>query len=145
MKKDDVKKLTKLGENTSYKSYENPNSEILEVFPNKFPARKYTVNYTFTEFTSLCPKTGQPDFATIKIDYIPANWCIETKSLKMYFLAFRNQGAFMETITNQILSDCVDVCNPKWMRVTANFAARGATEVNVIVEHNEEENENEKD
>jgi 7-cyano-7-deazaguanine reductase len=135
MKKDNVSSLTKLGEaGTKYK-YDSPDKKMLEVFDNTFPDRDYTVNLIFHEFTSLCPKTGQPDFAIITIEYVPDLYCIETKSLKVYFLSYRNQGAFMETITNQILCDCADVCKPRWMKVTSKFNVRGGTSIRVCVEY----------
>jgi 7-cyano-7-deazaguanine reductase len=139
MKKDDVSKLTKLGDhNTKYEYYE-PNPNLLETFPNKYPNRDYITEFVFKEFTSLCPKTGQPDFATISVRYIPKEKCIETKSLKLYFLSFRQHGSFMETITNMILEDLVAVCSPKWMKITANFNARGGTLINVEAEYHENE------
>ena len=77
------------------------------------------------EFTSVCPKTGLPDFATIELEYIPGDTCIELKSLKYYYLDFRNKGIFYEAVTNQMLDDLVGACNPRWMRITGRFAARG--------------------
>jgi len=137
MKKDNVKNLINLGSKKTVYQYNNPGSHLLEVFDNQFPHRKYRTEFVFNEFTSLCPKTHQPDFATISLEYCPKDKCIETKSLKIYYLAFRNEGAFMETITNQILEDCVKVCDPHWMRVTANFNARGGTLINVIASYPE--------
>jgi 7-cyano-7-deazaguanine reductase len=133
--KDDIKKLTQLGNHGTKYVYNNPTSEMLETFQNKFPQRNYVTQFIFNEFTSLCPKTGQPDFATITIEYIPDQLCIETKSLKIYFLAFRNLGSFMETITNIILDDCVSVCKPRYMKVTSNFNPRGGTFINIIAEY----------
>lgn len=134
MKKDNVKNLAQLGTQSSFR-YENPGEDILEIFHNQFPARNYITEFIFNEFTSLCPKTKHPDFATITIQYIPNKYCIETKSLKLYFLAFRNQGAFMETITNQILEDCAKVCKPRWMKVHTESNARGGTLINVMTEY----------
>lgn len=136
MKQDNTKTLTKLGSKETIYQYNEPNKELLETFENQYPNRKYTTQFIFNEFTSLCPKTGQPDFATITVEYIPNKLCIETKSLKVYFLAYRNQGAFMETITNQILEDCAAVCQPHQMKITSNFNARGGTLINVIAEYN---------
>ena len=127
--KDDVSQLTKLGDKKKYERYSNPTLEILEIFPNKFPGRDYTVNYIFHEFTSRCPLTGQPDFAVVTVEYIPDKFCIETKSLKLYYLAYRDEGMFMETITNKILDDLVAVCRPRYMRVQACFNPRGGTDI----------------
>lgn len=134
---DNISELKHLGSAKTEYIYNNPNIELLETFENKYPSRKYITEFIFTEFTSLCPKTGQPDFATIKIQYIPGKRCIETKSLKLYFLSFRQYGSFMETITNKILEDCCFICNPQWMKVTSNFNARGGTLINVEAEYNE--------
>lgn len=131
---DDVKQLTQLGNNTVYK-YENPDKSILETFPNKNPDRDYIITLEFPEFTSLCPKTGQPDFANIVIEYIPDKECIESKSLKLYFFAFRNFGAFMETITNKILTDIVEACHPRWCKVTGDFNPRGALKIIVTADY----------
>lgn len=97
----------------------------LETFPNPNPGRNYTIKHVNPEFTSVCPKTGLPDFATIELEYIPDATCIELKSLKYYYLDFRNKGIFYEAVTNQMLDDLVAACNPRWMRVTGRFAARG--------------------
>lgn len=125
MKKDNVRSLTKLGSTRTEYKYNEPHSSILETFENKFPHRGYSINLDFREFTSLCPKTGQPDFAEIFIEYVPDKKCIETKSLKLYLFAFRQSGTFMETITNVILEDCVRACHPIKMTVVADFKARG--------------------
>lgn len=133
-RKDQVEHITKLGnQNTKY-VYDNPTADILETFPNQYPERDYVTEFVFGEFTSLCPKTGQPDFATISVRYIADKKCIETKSLKLYFLTFRQYGSFMETITNKILEDLVSVCDPRWMKITSNFNARGGTLINVEAE-----------
>lgn len=134
MMKDDVSQLTQLGTSGTKHQYSSPSADLLETFPNQYPKRDYTTEFVFTEFTSVCPKTGQPDFATIKIEYVSREKCIETKSLKTYFLAYRNEPTFMETLTNRILEDCVKVAQPKWMRVTAQFNSRGGTFINVIAE-----------
>jgi 7-cyano-7-deazaguanine reductase len=97
----------------------------LEIFPNPNPARNYTIMQVNPEFTSVWPKTGLPDFATIVLEYIPGDTCIELKSLKYYYLDFRNKGIFYEAVTNQMLDDLVAACNPRWMRITGRFAARG--------------------
>jgi len=132
--RDDVTQLTTLGSSTTY-AYDHPSAKILEVFPNKFPGRRYQVNLEFPEFTSLCPKTGQPDFAHITISYIPRDLCVESKSLKLYLFAFRNEGSFMETITNTILNDIVSACSPVWCRVVGNFAPRGGIRIRVVATH----------
>ena len=110
-------------------------SKNLEVFSNPSPDRDYIIRFECPEFTCLCPKTGQPDFAVIEIRYIPDKLCIETKSLKLYFFAFRNFGSFIETITNKILEDLVSVCQPKWMQVIGKFNPRGGVVLNVTAEH----------
>ena len=99
--------------------------KLLETFENEFPNRDYTIIHTAPEFTSLCPKTGQPDFATIDIDYIPDKLCIELKSLKLYLNSYRSEGVFFESVTNKILDDLVKVCSPRYMLVTAEFNVRG--------------------
>lgn len=132
MKKDNTSTLKSLGSKETNYKYENPTVEILEVFENKFFERNYTILLQTEEFTSLCPKTGQPDFASITIEYVPDKKCIETKSLKLYLFAFRQIGTFMETIVNTILEDCVQACSPRYMKVIGNFKARGGIS-NVIV------------
>lgn len=99
--------------------------KILETFENKFPERNYRVVHTAPEFTSLCPKTGQPDFATMIVDYIPDKLCIELKSLKFYLNSYRNDGIFFESVTNTILEDLVAACSPRYMKLTADFKVRG--------------------
>ena len=100
---------------------------ILEAFPNPKPQRDYQIELVFPEFTSVCPVTGQPDFATITIRYVPDRHCVEMKSLKLYFYAFRNKGIFYEGVTNQILDDLVAVLKPRRMTVVGEFAVRGGT------------------
>ena len=102
-----------------------PTCRMLEVFPNPAPQRSYTIKHTCGEFTSVCPKTGQPDFATIELEYIPDETCIELKSLKLYYQSFRNKGIFYEAVVNQLLDELSRACTPRWMRVTGNFAVRG--------------------
>ncbi len=99
--------------------------KILEVFDNQYPERDYNIVHTAPEFTSLCPKTGQPDFATIVVEYIPDKFCIELKSLKLYLNSFRDDGIYFESVTNKILDDLVKVCKPRYMLVTAEFNVRG--------------------
>ena len=133
--KDNTENLTKLGSAYTKYEYSTPNKDLLEVFPNQFPNRRYTTEFIFNEFTSLCPKTGQPDFATITIQYIPDKNCIETKSLKLYLLSYRQHGSFMETIVNNILEHLISACAPRQMKVIGNFNARGGTLINVIAEY----------
>lgn len=97
----------------------------LETFVNPNPERDYNINFTCPEFTCLCPKTGQPDFATIKISYIPDKLCVELKSLKLYLWSYRNEGAFHEAVTNKILDDLVSVTKPRFMEITGDFFVRG--------------------
>lgn len=103
----------------------NDKRKILEVFENKYPDRDYTITHVAPEFTSLCPKTGQPDFATITVEYIPDLLCVELKSLKLYLHSYRNDGIFYESLTNQILDDLVAVVKPRHMRIIAEFNVRG--------------------
>ena len=110
-------------------------SRELELFPNPQPARDYTIRIDIPEFTCLCPKTGQPDFATLKLEYIPDRQCVELKSLKLYVWSFRDQGAFHEAVTNEILDDLVKAAQPRFMRLTAIFNVRGGIGTTVIAEH----------
>jgi 7-cyano-7-deazaguanine reductase len=103
----------------------NKKQKLLDTFKNEFPNRDYTIIHTAPEFTSLCPKTGQPDFATITIEYIPDKLCIELKSLKIYFNSYRNEGLFFESATNKILDDLAAVCKPRYMLISADFNVRG--------------------
>jgi len=110
-------------------------SKELETFANPNPERAYTIRIRVPEFTCLCPKTGQPDFATLLIDYVPNQRCVELKSLKLYVWSYRDKGAFHEAVTNQILDDLVRACEPRFMRLTAEFNVRGGIYTNVVVEH----------
>jgi len=110
-------------------------SRELELFPNPQPERDYTIRISIPEFTCLCPKTGQPDFATLLLEYIPDRQCVELKSLKMYVWSFRNEGAFHEAVTNEILDDLVNATAPRFMRLTAIFNVRGGIGTTVIAEH----------
>ena len=100
---------------------------ILESFANPQPRRDYEIEFAFPEFTSICPVTGQPDFATITLTYVPDRLCVEMKSLKLYYLAYRNQGIFYEGVVNAILDDLVSVVKPRRMTVVGEFAVRGGT------------------
>jgi 7-cyano-7-deazaguanine reductase len=110
-------------------------SRDLELFPNPQPSRDYTIRINIPEFTCLCPKTGQPDFATLLLEYIPDQHCVELKSLKMYVWSFRDQGAFHEAVTNEILDDLVSATAPRFMRLSAIFNVRGGIDTTVIAEH----------
>lgn len=113
-------------------------SKNLETFDNPNPDTDYTIRIRIPEFTCLCPKTGQPDFATIYIDYIPDQKCVELKALKMYMWSFRDEGAFHEKVTNDMLAKLVDVTNPRFMRVTGEFNVRGGVYTSVVAEHRAE-------
>lgn len=113
-------------------------SKDLETFSNPQSERDYTIRFDIPEFTCLCPKTGQPDFATIKIEYVPAKLCVELKSLKLYMWSFRDEGAFHEAITNRILEDLVQAISPNFMRVRAEFYVRGGIYTTVVAEHRNE-------
>ncbi len=113
-------------------------SKELETFDNPNPERDYTIRIRMPEFTCLCPKTGQPDFAELLLEYVPDQLCVELKSLKLYIWAFREQGAFHEAVTNEILADLVAATNPRFMRLTADFKVRGGIYTLVTVEHRHE-------
>jgi 7-cyano-7-deazaguanine reductase len=106
----------------------------LETFPNQFPEREYMIEIECPEFTSVCPKTGQPDFGTLSITYIPGQKCVELKSLKLYLQKFRNEGIFYEHITNRILDDLVAMVEPRWMQLVAAFTPRGGITTKVTAE-----------
>ncbi len=110
-------------------------SPILESFPNPNPGRAYEIRFDCPEFTCLCPKTGQPDFATIRIRYTPGERCVELKSLKLYLWSYRDQGAFHEAITNQIVDDLVAVLDPRKLTVEGDFYVRGGIRTVVEVSH----------
>ena len=107
----------------------------MEAFDHPLPNRDYRIHLEIPEFTCLCPKTGQPDFARLILDYIPDKKCIELKSLKLYIWSFRDQGVFHEAVTNQILDDLIALLKPRFIRITAKFFVRGGIFTNVIVEH----------
>lgn len=110
-------------------------SKELETFPNPTPERDYTIRIRVPEFTCLCPKTGQPDFATLHIEYVPDQRCVELKSLKLYVWSYRNEGAFHEAVTNRILNDLAAACAPRFMRLSAEFNVRGGIYTTVVAEH----------
>jgi 7-cyano-7-deazaguanine reductase len=107
----------------------------IEVFDNPRPRREYVIRHTCPEFTSVCPKTGNPDFGTITVEYVPNQLCIELKSLKLYFFGFRQQGIFYEAAVNQILDDLVAACRPQKMTVTGEFNVRGGISSVVTASH----------
>jgi len=110
-------------------------SKDLETFDNPMPERDYTIRIEMPEFTCLCPKTGQPDFATLYLEYVPEAKCVELKSLKMYIWSYRDEGAFHEKVTNTILDDLVKATAPRFMRLTAKFSVRGGIYTSVVAEH----------
>ena len=107
----------------------------VETFENKYPAREYTVTIRNPEYTSVCPMTGNPDFGTIIIDYVPDKLCLELKSLKLYFLGFRDKGVFYESLVNEILDDLVEACSPRLMKVTGDFTPRGGITSTIVAEY----------
>ena len=113
----------------------NPSAARFETFANPNPERDYHIHMEIPEFTCLCPKTGQPDFATLYLDYIPHQTCVELKSLKLYIWSYRNEGAFHEAVTNRILGDLVAATQPRFMRLTAVFNVRGGVYTHVVAEH----------
>ena len=110
-------------------------SKSLETFPNPQPGRDYVIHMEIPEFTCLCPKTGQPDFAVLTLDYIPEKLCVELKSLKLYIWSYRDEGAFHEAVTNRILDDLARATKPRFMRLTAKFFVRGGIFTTVVAEH----------
>jgi 7-cyano-7-deazaguanine reductase len=126
--KKDLSQLTLLGRKA------RP-SKKLEVFPNHHPERRYTVTLCTNEFTCLCPATGQPDFASITIKYIPDRWILESKSLKLYLWSYRQEGVFHEHVVNTICDDVVKVLDPYWIEVTGVFGSRGGIAISVVATH----------
>jgi 7-cyano-7-deazaguanine reductase len=110
-------------------------SRRLQTFANPTPHRDYRIHMEIPEFTCLCPKTGQPDFATLVLDYVPDRRCVELKSLKLYIWSYRGEGAFHEDVTNRILEDLVKATRPRFMRLTARFNVRGGIFTTVVAEH----------
>ena len=117
------------------KAVESPSAEQLETFPNPAPGRDYTIEIVCPEFTSLCPKTGQPDFGTIRIRYTPDELCVELKSLKLYLWSFRDEGHFHEAVTNRILDDLVQLLAPRKMVIEADFMVRGGIHTVIEARH----------
>jgi len=112
----------------------------LELFDNPYPRRNYRITIRCPEFTSVCPRTGQPDFGEIVIEYCPDKTCIELKSLKFYMQSYRNKGIFYEALTNEILDDLSNSCKPRWMKVTSHFTPRGGITTEVTAEYKAESN-----
>ena len=125
-------KPSSLGQTTTYASKD------LETFPNPHPERDFTIRMEIPEFTCLCPKTGQPDFAKFYLEYVPEQTCVELKSLKLYMWSFREEGAFHEDVTNNILDDLVKATQPRFMRLVGDWNVRGGIYTKVIVEHRAE-------
>ena len=107
----------------------------IELFENPHPERDYYITIRCPEFTSICPRTGQPDFGEIIIEYCPDKSCIELKSLKFYMQGYRNKGIFYETLTNNILEDLIGLCKPRWMKVTSQFKPRGGITTEIVTEY----------
>jgi 7-cyano-7-deazaguanine reductase len=126
--------LTLLGHSEA-KIPSSPAQARLEIFPNPAPERNYRIHFETDDFTSLCPVTGQPDFARIDIDYVPDRLCVESKSLKFYLASYRNEHAFNEAVTNRILDDFVKACAPREVIITAQFSARGGIALTVRAEY----------
>jgi 7-cyano-7-deazaguanine reductase len=110
-------------------------SSALEIFANPSPQRDYTIRIRIPEFTCLCPKTGQPDFAELLLEYVPDRLCVELKSLKLYVWSYRDQGAFHEAVTNRIVADLVAALEPRFLRLGADFNVRGGIYTSVVAEH----------
>ena len=111
-----------------------PSKKALETFPNPQPDRDYTIRMRIPEFTCLCPKTGQPDFATLYLEYVPDSLCVELKSLKLYVWSYRNEGAFHEAVTNRMLDDLARLMRPRFIRLTAEFNVRGGIYTTIVAE-----------
>jgi 7-cyano-7-deazaguanine reductase len=118
----------------SQSSSSSPRRAVLETFPNPHP-RDYAIRIRIPEFTCLCPKTGQPDFAVLHLEYVPGERCVELKSLKLYVWSYRDQGAFHEAVTNQMVDDLVFVLDPRFLRLAAEFNVRGGLCTTVVAEH----------
>jgi len=111
-----------------------PDTSILECFDNPNPGRDYVIEHVAEEFTSVCPKTGHPDFATVTLRYIPDKLCVELKSLKLYYQSFRNEGIFYEAVTNRIANDLAELMKPKWMLLRTDWTGRGGIRSSIEVE-----------
>ena len=115
--------------------YDRPRPDLLETFPNPHPGRDYEITHVAPEFTSVCPKTGHPDFGTMTLRYTPAAGCVELKSLKLYYQSFRNHGAFYEDVTNLIADELIRLLKPKHLELTAAWTPRGGLHSTIRVEH----------
>ena len=135
MNRDDTTNLKSLGTSGTEYAVEGPSASVLETFPNPHPGTDYQITLDSSEFTSTCPKTGQPDFACLRIVYTPDERCVETKSLKLYLFRYRQQGAFMENIAGQVKKDLVEVLAPKRLLVAMDFAPRGGIGLKVEAIH----------
>lgn len=135
--KSETEGLTMLGSKTPH-NFDRPEPSILEAFPNRYPERDYVIAFEHPEFTSLCPMTGQPDFGTIRVRYVPGEKCVESKSFKLYMAAFRNHGSFMESLTNKIADDLIGLLAPRRMTIEGIFNVRGGTQISIRVEHLDE-------
>ena len=133
MNEDGLKHLRPGG--TEYRTQIAP--ELIDAFPNPRKNRSYEIRFVTDEVTSLCPVTGQPDFYTVDVTYIPADRCIESKSLKLYLFSFRNSGLFAEDMANRVLEDLAGACSPRWMRVVCRMKPRGGIALTVTAEHGE--------
>jgi len=123
------------------KNIRNLKTPKIEIWKNQYPDKDYTIVLEIPEFTCICPKTGLPDFATIKIEYLPAAYCVELKSFKLYTIFYRNIGIFHEHLANKILEDFVHICEPRWAKITSQFNPRGGITTTVIREYkNNEDN-----
>lgn len=129
----DTNNLKSLGEKTDYK-FDKPEPKLLEVFQNQHPDNLYLINLHCTEFTSICPKTGQPDWGQFYICYVPDKLCVESKSLKLYLHSFRNHGEFHEDVTNRIAKDLFKLMKPKYLQIYGEFNSRGGISINPFVE-----------
>jgi len=132
--------------NQKYSSYEGLQKNIrklktpkIEVWKNQYPDKDYTIFLDIPEFTCICPKTGLPDFAAIKIEYSPRSCCVELKSFKLYTIFYRNLGIFHEHLTNKMLEDLVNACKPRWARITSEFNPRGGIKTTVVREYRNED------
>ena len=137
--KEELQGVSLLGNKTAYKSDYAP--EVLESFPNKHPQNDYWVKFNCPEFTSLCPITGQPDFATVTISYVPGEKMVESKSLKLYLFSFRNHGDFHEDCVNIIMKDLVKLMNPRYLEVKGIFMPRGGISILPFANYADEEHE----
>jgi 7-cyano-7-deazaguanine reductase len=133
--REDELKNAVLGKKVTKFIFDKPNARILETFQNRYAKRDYVVSINIPEFTNICPLTGQPDFAVIKIRYIPNRRCIESKSLKLYIFSYRNFPEFHEDCVNRILEDCVKACEPRWMLVIGKFNTRGGISITPSAEY----------